>query len=201
MTRRTIVGATLALIAAAAIPLGLPRVASAAGFDSIVFSPGPIAQAGALSTPSTVVDICVQPESGGAHVPGTVWLSIDSGKFTSPTSAGGTAMVGATALTSTPQSFATAATCSFTGPVGTAKDGVQVIYTSPSSAHTNGRDVITAADSSAELRIQRRLWRRRLQYRYIRLLTGHELRVLQQPDRDDRNAHDRRARDLHGDGV
>ncbi len=151
MTRRTIVGATLALIAAAAIPLGLPRVVSASGYDSIVFSPGPIAQAGALTTLSSVVDICVQPESGGAHVPGAVvWLSFDAGKFATAPTGGGIAMVGATALSSTPQSFTVAATCSFTGPVGSAKDGVQVVYTSPATAHTNGRDVITAADSAAD---------------------------------------------------
>ena len=146
MNRRTIGGVVLALVAAAAIPLGLPRVASAAAPDAIVFSPNPIAQAGALPA-STVVDICVQPENGGVHQPDTVWLSFVAGKFGT---SGGTAFVGATALTGTPQSFTPVAnsTCTFTG--GTTKDGVLVVYTSPSTAQIKGRDVITAADTSAD---------------------------------------------------
>jgi hypothetical protein len=136
----------MALVAAAAIPLGLPRVASAAGFDSIVFSPNPIAQAGTLAT-SSVVDICVQPELGGAHEADPVWLSFVAGKFGT---SGGTAVVGTTTLNGTPQSFTPTpgATCTFTG--GTTKDGVLVVYTSPSTAQIKGRDVITAADTSAD---------------------------------------------------
>jgi hypothetical protein len=152
MTRRMIVGIGLALVAAAAIPLGLPRTVAASGYDTLVFSPNPIAQAGTLAN-SSVIDICVQPESGGVHVAGTVWLSIDSGKFTEPASAGGSATVGSPtgpALTNTPTSYTTAATCSFTGDVGTTKDGILIVYTSPPTTHTNGRDVITAADSAAD---------------------------------------------------
>ncbi len=144
MTRRMILGVGLALVAAAAIPLGLPRVASATTTETMVFSPNPIAQAGALAA-SSVVDICVQPEVGGAHVADTVWLSFVAGKFGT---SGGTAVVGTTPLSSTPQSFTPGATCGFTG--GTAKDGVPVVYTSPSTTQTKGRDVITAADSAAD---------------------------------------------------
>jgi len=138
----------MALVAAAAIPLGLPRVASASGYTSIVFSPLPIAQPGTLAA-STTVDLCVQPETGPKqHVAGTVYLSILSGLFTSPVHAGGTASVSGTALTSTPMPFNTSTTC--TVAAGTFTDGVLVAYTSASSLPSNGRDVISAADSAAD---------------------------------------------------
>ena len=138
----------MALIAAAAIPLGLPRSASASGYTSLVFSPLPIAQPGTLAA-STTVDLCVQPETAPKqHVAGTVYLSILSGLFTSPGHAGGTAMVGATALSSTPAPFLTSLTC--TVAAGTFTDGVLVAYTSASSLPLNGRDVISAADSAAD---------------------------------------------------
>jgi hypothetical protein len=147
MKRRTI-GVVLALVAAAAVPLGLPHSASAAGFTSVVFSPLPIAQPGSLAA-STTVDLCVQPESApGVHVAGTVYLNILAGEFTSPANAGGTAMVGATALTSTPAPFPTSATC--TVAAGTFTDAVLVAYTSAVSLPINGRDVISGADAPAD---------------------------------------------------
>jgi hypothetical protein len=147
MKRRTI-GVVLALAAAAAVPLGLPHSASAAGFTSVVFSPLPIAQPGTLAA-STTVNLCVQPESSpGVHVAGTVYLNILAGEFTSPSNPGGTAMVGATALTSTPAAFTTSATC--TVGTSTFPDAILVAYTSASSLPINGRDVISAADAPAD---------------------------------------------------
>jgi hypothetical protein len=155
MSRRIIVGVGLALVAAVAIPFGLPRTvaASTSSYSLLAFSPNPIAQPGTLAL-SGQIDICVQPESSlGVHVQSAqqVWLSIDSGKFTEPPSAGGTASVNGVPLTSTPQMFTTSsATCTFTGSTATTKFAIPVVYTAPASAHTNGRDVITAADDSAD---------------------------------------------------
>ena len=153
MTRRMIVGVGLALVAAAAIPLGLPRTvaASTSNYSILAFSPNPIAQPGTLGL-SGVVDLCVQPESSpSVHVPSpqTMWLSFDAGKFGA--GGGGTATVNGTPLTSTPQSFTTtAATCAFTGETGTTKYAIPVVYTSPAATHTTGRDIITAADDAAD---------------------------------------------------
>jgi hypothetical protein len=153
MTRRMIVGIGLALVAAAAIPLGLPRTvaASTSNYNILAFSPNPIAQAGTLGL-SGVVDICVQPETSlGVHVQSAqqVWLSFDAGKFT--TGGGGTATVNGTPLTSTPQMFTTTVSpCTFTGDTGTTKWAIPVVYTSPAAARTTGRDIITAADDSAD---------------------------------------------------
>ena len=146
MKRRTI-GVVLALVAAAAIPLGLPHSASAAGFTSLAFSPLPIAQPGSLAA-STTVDLCVQPKNGTTHVNGTVYLNILAGQFTSPSNPGGTAVVGTTPLTSTPAPFLTSATCTIAA--GTFPDAVLVAYTSASSLPINGRDVISAADLPAD---------------------------------------------------
>ncbi len=152
MNRRTIIGATLALIAAAALPLGLPHGVSASGYNTLVISPLPIAQPGTL-TASQIVDLCVQPEQSGAHVAGaTVWLSLVAGKFTSPPAAGGTAMVGGTPLTSTPQAFTSGSatqTCTSSGG-SVSKAAVLVVYTAPATLPPNGRDIIVAADSSAD---------------------------------------------------
>lgn len=156
MTRRTIVGAALALVAAAAIPLGLPHSVSASGYNTLVISPLPIAQPGALAA-SQVVDLCVQPEqvvgSTATHVSGIVWLAMDSGLFTSPSKPGGTATVGVTPLTTTPQSFDTAnfpSTCSFTGGTATTKFAIPVVYTAAAIPPANGRDVIVAGDASTD---------------------------------------------------
>jgi hypothetical protein len=148
MKRRTI-GVVLALVAAAAVPLGLPHSAAAAGFTSVVFSPLPIAQPGSLLASATV-DLCVQPESApGVHVAGTVYLNILAGEFTAPPNAGGTAMVGTTALTSTPAPFATSATCTLpSGP--SFPNSILVAYTSAVSLPINGRDVISGADAPAD---------------------------------------------------
>ena len=63
MKRRTI-GVVLALVAAAAVPLGLPHGASAASFDAINVKPLPIEQPGTLSpTGTNTVTMCVQPTS------------------------------------------------------------------------------------------------------------------------------------------
>jgi hypothetical protein len=147
MKRRTI-GVVLALVAAAAVPLGLPHSASAAGFTSIVFSPLPIAQPGTLAA-STTVDLCVQPRNAGALVPGaTVYVNILAGEYTSPSNPGGTAVVGTTPLSATPAPFTVSATCTV-GAV-TFPDAVLVAYTSASSLPINGRDVISGADAPAD---------------------------------------------------
>lgn len=139
------------MVAAVAIPFGLPSGVSAAGYNTLVISPLPIAQPGTL-TASQVVNLCVQPENAGnppTHVAGTVWLSIVAGKFTSPPAPGGTAMVGTTALNGTPQSFVTSATCTSSGG-SVSKNAVLVAYTAPAILPPNGRDIIVAADTSAD---------------------------------------------------
>jgi hypothetical protein len=151
MNRRTIIGVALAMITGVAIPFGLPHSVSAAGYNTLVISPLPIAQPGTL-TASQVVDLCVQPENAGTpptHVAGTVWLSIASGKFTSPPAPGGTAVVGTTALSGTPQSFATSATCTSSGG-SVSKNAVLVVYSAPATLPPHGRDIIVAADTSAD---------------------------------------------------
>jgi len=154
MNRRTIGGVVLALVAAAAVPLGLPRSVSAssgvAAFDSISMKPLPIEQAGNLNpTGTNTATMCVQPLSGGHTVAvGTmVYLSIDAGLFASSAPTGDTATVGATALTSTPTQFPTQASCSFANleSSGTLTDAIPITYTGPSApVPTAGRDLIAA---------------------------------------------------------
>ena len=68
MKRRTI-GVVLALVAAAAVPLGLPHSASAASFDALNVKPLPIEQPGTLSpTGTNTVTMCVQPTLAGKPV-------------------------------------------------------------------------------------------------------------------------------------
>lgn len=163
MTRRTIVGATLALIAAAAIPLGLPHMASAAapsvvGYNALNVKPLPIEQPGTLNpTGTNTVTMCVQPLNGTKVVPvgTTVDLSIDVGLFnTVNPGVGGSAEVTSTstALTSTPTAFQTVASCSYqnlemTSPA-TVSDAIPITYTGPSTTQTTGRDIVAAASDA-----------------------------------------------------
>jgi hypothetical protein len=157
MSRRTILGAALALIAAAAIPLGLPRVVSAAPgvvtYNQILIDPQPIEQPGTLSPSGTnTVTMCIQPRENGKAVAANtpVNLSIQAGLFTSPAAAGGSAEVTSTstALTATPTPFNTQATCNYANleSSGSLPDAVPVTYTGPNPVPINGRDVINAAD-------------------------------------------------------
>jgi hypothetical protein len=158
MNRRTIVGVGMALIAAAAIPLGLPKATSAAPltviYNALNVKPLPIDQPGNLNpTGTNTATMCVQPLNGTHTVAvGTmVELSIDVGLFnTVNPGIGGSAEVTSTsvALTGTPAPFDTVASCTYqnqgmTSPV-TLMDAIPITYTGPTTAQTTGRDVVAA---------------------------------------------------------
>jgi hypothetical protein len=96
-----------------------------------VFSPSPIAPTSSLA-PGATVTVTVTAEAGdGTPTPGvTVWLSFN------PTAGGGTAMVGAVALTATPQAF-----------TADSNGDVTVTYTVPASPPASGSDVLTAQNA------------------------------------------------------
>ncbi|MFZ0181434.1 MAG: hypothetical protein WAL84_16435 [Candidatus Dormiibacterota bacterium] len=149
MKRRTI-GVVLALVAAAAVPLGLPHSASAASFDALNVKPLPIEQPGTLSpTGTNTVTMCVQPTLAGKPITSVtnVFLSIDSALFAPTGSVGGTAIAEGTPLTSTPASLPTQATCSFANleTSGTLPWAIPITYTGPTpTVPAAGRDVIAA---------------------------------------------------------
>jgi hypothetical protein len=141
-----------------ALPFGLPTGVAAAplvAYNTINIPPQPIEQPGVLNPSGTnTSSICAQPLNN-LHVVGTgvpVFLSIDAGLFTTPSAPGGSATAGSTpvALTSTPQSFNTEATCHWSNQEGsgTVIDAVPIAYTGPNPVPINGRDVI-AAESDA----------------------------------------------------
>ncbi len=136
MIRRSLI-AFVALLAVLGGALGTLRPASASGpaYDSIVFVPAvPIAQPGTL-TGSQTQTILVHPEQAGNRVPGAeVFLSIVTLYQTGP---GGSATVGSTPLTATPQLF-----------TANSSGDVTVVYTAPASRLTIGRDVITAQNTA-----------------------------------------------------
>ena len=152
MPKRTLAVLAVAAFGALALPFGLPTIARAVGptYDTLNIRPLPLEQPGQLSpTGTNTVTVCVQPTSGGSVVVGAdVFLSIDSGLFTAPPAAGGTAIANATPLTGTPQSFTvTANTCNWSnqGGSGTLPDAIPVTYTGPApTVPVNGRDVIAA---------------------------------------------------------
>jgi hypothetical protein len=98
-----------------------------------VFSPAPIAPTASLS-PSASVTVTVTAEAGnGTPAPGvTIWVSFD------PTAGGGSAMVGAVTLSSTPQPF-----------TADANGDVSITYTVPSSPPASGSDVLTAQNAAS----------------------------------------------------
>jgi hypothetical protein len=151
--KRTLAVLAISAFAGAVLPLGLPQAAKAAAFDSISFMPFPIAQPGML-TQGTTVDICVQPRIGslpaGAGV--TVYLSINSGLFTSPPATGGTATAGplSTPLSTTPTAFTTSATACVSQGGTSSADSIAVVYTTPTPVPPHGRDVIIAADNATD---------------------------------------------------
>jgi hypothetical protein len=153
MPRRTLAVLGVAAFAGLVLPFGLPQMAQASGtIASISMMPNPIAQPGTLG-PSATIQMCIQPRNSsnlpiGIGVP--VWLSFYSGLFTAPTVQTSTAFVGATALTTTPAPFMTAASC--TNQNGTTSaDSIAVTYTSPTAPiPAHGRDVLIAADSAAD---------------------------------------------------
>lgn len=150
MPKRTLGVLGVVAFAALALPFGMPTMthasSSVAAYDSISVKPLPLEQPGTIGT--TTVTACVQPLASGAPVPGaSVLLSIDNGLFTAPpTTATGTASVGATALTATPVSFPVQATCNYMNAEtsGHLSDAVQVSYTGPTATLVHGRDVIAA---------------------------------------------------------
>lgn len=153
MPKRTLAVLGVAAFAGLAVPFGLPQVAHAAGtYTQIAMMPFPIAQAGSLSA-NTTVNVCVQPRDAAGHPVGvgaSVWLSFYSGLFTSPLSQTSTAFVGTTALNTTAQQFLTVASCTSQGGV-VSSDAIAVVYTTPTpTIPPHGRDVIIAADSSAD---------------------------------------------------
>jgi len=162
MPKRTLAILAAAAFGALALPFGLPTIAAASGptYTNLVLSPLPIAQPGTLnpSSPSTnTVLLCVQPQTNNVHVGAgaQVFLSIDSGLFTSPVRPGGSAVVGSTTLTATPAVFTVAANCTYDNADGsgtsTEMDAVPVTYTGPNPVPVNGRDVIVAADAASDV--------------------------------------------------
>jgi|HubBroStandDraft_6_1064221.scaffolds.fasta_scaffold00093_46 hypothetical protein len=155
MSKRTFAALGVAVFAGLALPFGLPNLAHAssslATTASMSFMPFPIAQPGTL-TGSTTVTICVQPRDSTGKPVGvgaTVWLSFFPGLFTAPPATGGTAMeAGTVPLNSTPTSYLTVASCTSQG--SPFPDAVPVTYTAPATIPPHGRDVLIAADSSAD---------------------------------------------------
>src|SRR5580704_16487159 len=155
MSKRTFAALGVAVFAGLALPFGLPNLAHAssslATTASMSFMPFPIAQPGTL-TGSTTVTICVQPRDSTGKPVGvgaTVWLSFVPGLFTAPPATGGTAMeAGTVPLNSTPTSYLTVASCTSQG--SPFPDAVPVTYTAPATIPPHGRDVLIAADSSAD---------------------------------------------------
>jgi hypothetical protein len=156
MHKRALAVFGVVAFAGLALPFGLPTGVAASGptYTNLVFAPLPIEQPGTLPLGGTVT-MCVQPQTGGMHVAlgATVFLSIDSGLFTAPPAAGGSATSGGTPLTSTPTAFTTIASCSFANAEqsGTVMDAVPITYTGPNPVPINGRDVIVAADSASDV--------------------------------------------------
>lgn len=108
---------------------------------SYTFSPRPIAAPGTLSANTTVTDTVTALNSSKVAVPGAViYLT-----FT-PTSGGGTASVGATALSATPAPF----TANSSGQV-------LVTYKTPATLPVTGIDVITAQDSAVNPCVQNKV--------------------------------------------
>jgi hypothetical protein len=157
MQKRMVAVLAVAAFAGAALPFGLPTGAAAAPLatiDTLTFVPLPIETAGTLPAGNSVT-FCVQAQAAGAHTPGNVFLSINSGQFTAPPAPGGGATVGGVALTVNPASFATSATCAWTNAEGsgTVMDAVQVVYTAPGTIPVNGRDTIVAATLASDVTI------------------------------------------------
>jgi nitrite reductase/ring-hydroxylating ferredoxin subunit len=153
MHKRALAVLAVAAFAGAVLQFGLPTVVAATGptYTTIAIKPLPIEQPGTLAAGGTVT-MCVQPLNGGAVVPGAVvFLSIDSGLFTTPTTAGGSATAQGTALTATPATFTVQATCTWANAEanGTLNDAVPVTYTAPNPALVHGRDVIAAESNNS----------------------------------------------------
>jgi hypothetical protein len=153
MPKRTLAILAAAAFGALALPFGLPTIAAQASgtIASISLMPFPIAQAGTLAASQTV-NMCIQPRNSSGDTMGVgqaVFLSFYSGLFTAPPAPGGTAAVGVTALTTTPASFLTVASCTSQGGTVSA-DSIPVVYTAPATIPAHGRDVIIAADSATD---------------------------------------------------
>jgi hypothetical protein len=153
MPRRTLAVLGVAAFGALALPFGLPQTAQASGtIASISLMPFPIAQAGTLVAGQTV-DLCIQPRNSANQPMGPgqpVFLSFYSGLFTAPPAPGGTATVNGTPLTTTPTSYNTVASCTWTGGTAPSADAIPVVYTAPATLPAHGRDVIIAADNATD---------------------------------------------------
>src|SRR5580692_8931942 len=136
MPRRTLAVLGVAAFGALALPFGLPQTAQASGtIASISLMPFPIAQAGTLIAGQTV-DLCIQPRNSANQPMGPgqpVFLSFYSGLFTAPPAPGGTATVNGTPLTTTPTSYNTVASCTWTGGTAPSADAIPVVYTAPAT--------------------------------------------------------------------
>ena len=142
------IGAAAAVVGIGMV--GTATVGTASGsYTKIVYSGPNIADPGSL-TAGTPVTICVQPQdSSGAAVGGTVFLSFAT-EFTTGGQPGGTAMVGTTTLTTTPQSFDASSLC--ISQAGTHfNNAITVTYTAPNPYPSPrlGRDVICSADTAS----------------------------------------------------
>ena len=107
--------------------IGQISFSAPAPVQSFTFSPSPIAGPGSLS-PSQQVTVTLS----GAAPGGTVWLSFQQAL------SGGSAAVGSTALTGSPQAF-----------VADGSGHVNILYKAPGSLPASGRDVIRASDAAA----------------------------------------------------
>jgi hypothetical protein len=99
--------------------------------DVFRFSPSPIATPGTL-TPGATVPITLTSDGGldQGILNSDVYVTFNA------TSGGGTAFVGATQLTSSPQLFST----------GSGASTLQITYTAPATLPTSGQDTITVRD-------------------------------------------------------
>ncbi len=162
MPKRTLAILAAAAFGALAVPFGLPTIAAAAGatYTNLVLSPLPIAQPGSLNpaNPSTnTVLLCVQPQANDVHVGPTPKCSSASILASSPLRPKQEDLrsSGSTALTATPTLFTVSSNLHVRqrkrSGTSTEMDAVPVTYTGPNPVPLNGRDVIVAADSAADV--------------------------------------------------
>jgi hypothetical protein len=125
-------------VIAAKNTMSMPTIVSMDGYSystvtAYTFSKFPLAAPGSLAANATVKE-ALTVRAGTTAVPGaTVYLSFAAA------AGGGTAKVGATPLTSTPQAV-----------VASSTGRIVITYTTPATLPTTGADIITAQDATAE---------------------------------------------------
>ena len=130
--RSTLFSAVLVAMAAAAGPGQVLEAHASGTAPKYVFSPAPIAPTGSLAANKAVALTLTTETNLGTATPGaSVYLSF------AHATGGGSAAVGATALTTTPAKF-----------VSDGSAHVAITYTTPATLPTTGQDVIQAQDKA-----------------------------------------------------